>query len=242
MLRKLFPCCCLALVLCFGSFGYAENAPFKVGEVLEYKLYAKTAIYGANEIIKVVSKNTLNGREVYRVHAEMATIGIVKGLYEYSQIEDLVMDAEGFYPYWIRLETKDRSKNQLEEIHFDYAGKKAIRVLTKNGGTETSEIELPGFVQDGLSLQFYLRQDQIAEKPSMIYFYGNGKIKGSNFEIKQISKPIKLESGTYSKYLQIIDYENDITVLIAENQSRLPIYVKKIAKFGSMEMKLSKVN
>ncbi len=242
MLRKLFPCCCLALMVCFGSFGYAENAPFKVGEVLEYKLYAKSAIYGANEIIKVVSKNTLNGREVYRVHAEMTTVGIVKGLYEYSQIEDLVMDAEEFYPYWIRLETKDRSKNQLEEVHFDYVGKKATRVLTKNGETKTSEIELPGFVQDGLSLQFFLRHNQITEKPRKVYFYGNGKINESNFDIKLISKPIKMESGIYSKYLQIIDNDNDITILIAEDQCRLPIYVKKIAKFGSMEMKLSKVN
>jgi hypothetical protein len=242
MFRKLLPFCCLALLLCFGSFGYANESPFRVGEVLEYKLFAKSAIYGANEIIKVVSKDTYHGREVYRIHSEMTTVGIVKGLYNYSQVEDLIMDAEEFYPYWIRLDTQDRSKNQLEEIQFNYVEKKAVRVKTKNGETKTSEIELPGFVQDGLSLIFFLRQNQIQEKPRKIYFYGNGKIDESTFEVKEISKPIQMEGRTYSKYLQIIDNEDAITVSIAENQERLPFYIKKIANFGTVDMRLSKSN
>ena len=242
MFRKLFPCCCLVLLLYFGSLGYANEDAFKVGEVLEYKLYAKSAIYGANEMIKVVSKDTFDGREVYRVHSEMTTVGIVKSLYNYSQTEDLIMDAEDFYPYWIRLNTQDRSKNQLEEIQFNYTAKKATRVMTKNGKTETSEIELPGPVQDGLSLIFFLRQNQITEKPRKIYFYGNGKINESNFDIKTISKPVRIENNTYSKYLQIIDQENQITVLIAENRERLPFFVKKIANFGAVDMRLSKSN
>jgi hypothetical protein len=242
MFRKLIPCCCLAVLLYFGSFGYANEPRFRVGEVLQYKAYARSAIYGANEMIKVVSKDTFSGRDVYRIHAEMTTIGIVKGLYNYSQVEDLVMDAEGFYPYWIRLNTQERSKSQQEEIRFKYDERKATRVVTKNGETRTSEIDLPGFVQDGLSLQFFLRQNRIQEVPHKIYFYGNGHINESNFEVTFISKPIHLESGTYPKYLQITDNENDITVLIAENQERLPISVKKIAKIGAIEMKLSKIN
>ena len=242
MFRKLIPYCCLAVFLCFGSFGYANEFYLRVGEVLQYKAYAKSAIYGANETIKVVSKDTFSGREVYRVHAEMNTIGFVKGLYNYSQSEDLVMDAEGFYPYWIRLNTQERSKVQEEEIRFNYETKKATRVKTKNGVTTTSEIDLPGFVQDGLSLQFFLRQGHIQELPHRVYFYGNGHINESNFDVKSIAKPLRVENVTYPKYLQITDSENDITVMIAENQDRLPILVKKIANIGSIEMRLSKVN
>ncbi|HBF39849.1 MAG TPA: hypothetical protein DDW50_21385 [Firmicutes bacterium] len=242
MVRKLIPCCCLAVLLCFGSFGYANESHLRVGEILEYKAYARSVIYGANEMIKVVSKDTFSGREVYRVHAEMTTVGIVKGLYNYTQVEDLVMDAEGFYPYWIRLNTQEHSKSQQEEIHFNYEVRKATRVVTKNGETSTSEIDLPGFVQDGLSLQFFLRQNRIQEVPHKIYFYGNGHINESNFEVTSVSNPIHLENSTYPKYLQITDNENDITVLIAENRDRLPILVKKIAKIGAIEMRLSKVN
>ena len=77
----------------------------KVGEILKYKVIVKSAIHGANETIKVVSKDTYNGRDVYNIHSQMGTIGLAKGLYNYDQVEDLVLDAEGLYPWFIKLET-----------------------------------------------------------------------------------------------------------------------------------------
>ena len=172
----------------------------------------------------------------------MGTIGLVKGLYNYSQVEDLVLDAEGLYPWVIKLAIQDNKSNQREEISFDYASHKAVRLVSKNGGAqESSEIDLPGFVQDGLSLQFFLRKDQIVDSVNKIYFYGNGSISENTFTVKQISQAVHLECGTYSKCLQIVDDVSKITILVTDNLERLPILIKSIASFGSIEMKLSKI-
>jgi hypothetical protein len=242
MFRKLIPCC-LGLFICFGSIGYANNYHLRIGEVLTYKIIVKSTIHGADEVIKVVSKDTYNGRDVYHIHSEMTTVGIVKGLYNYSQVEDLVLDAEELYPWNIKITTKDRSKFQVEEVRFNYAEKKGLRVLTKDGGApESSEIDLPGFVQDGLSLQFFLRKNQVWNNENKIYFYGHGSVKENAFTVKQASQPIKLECGTYSRYQQINDDESNISVLIADTHERLPIVIKKTANFGEIEMKLVKIN
>jgi hypothetical protein len=172
----------------------------------------------------------------------METIGFIDGLFKYSQVEDLVLDAEGFYPWVIKVTTKDKKHNQYEETRFDYEAQKAVRLRTKNGQVkEPSQIDLPGFVQDGLSLQYYLRREQAGADTNRIYYYENGKIKNITFTVRQVAQTVQLESGTYSKYLQVNDDNSGITVLISQNSERLPIVIKSIANFGAIEMKLSKI-
>jgi hypothetical protein len=248
MFRKIIPCCLGLSLFCLSGLGLVRaNAPnsysLKVGEVLEYKVIVKSAIYGANQTVKVVSKGFYNGRNVYNIHSEMITIGLVKGLTNYSQVEDLVLDAEGFYPWIIKTTTKDNKHDRYEEVHFDYAAKKAVRSVIKDGeAKESSVLDLPGFVQDGLSLQFYLRQDQIGEGVNKIYFLGHSSIKENTFTVKRVSQTIQLECGVFSKYLQIKDDDSSITLLIAETPERTPIVIKSIAKFGAIEMKLAKIS
>ena len=99
---------------------------------------------------------------------------------------------------------------------------KAIRLLTKNGGAIVrSEINLPGFIQDGLSLQFFLRKDQVVNSVNKIYFYGNGSISENTFTVKQASQAIQLECGTYSKCIQIVDDVSKITILITDTSRKV---------------------
>jgi hypothetical protein len=233
----------LGLLFCFGGLGYADGYTPRVGETLVYKVIVKSAIHGADQTIKVVSKDIYNGRDVYNIHSEMGTIGFVKGLFKYAQVEDLVLDAEGLYPWVIKLTLQDSKHNQQEEIRFDYAHQKAYRLITKKSGEQKSEeIDLPGFVQDGLSLQFFLRKDQIVNGVNKVYFYNsNGSISTNNFTVKQSNQAVHLDSGTFSKCLQIIDDVGKFTILVTDNPERLPIIIKSIANFGTIEMKLSMI-
>ena len=241
MFHKIFPYC-LGLIICFGSMGYAEGYTPKIGESLEYKVVVKSAIHGANQTIKVVSKDTYNGRDVYKINSEMMTVGLVKGLYKYYQVEDMVLDAEGLYPWVIKREIRNGGDIQQEETNFDYSNKKARRLLIKNvGAQEWSEINLPGFIQDELSLLYFLRKNQVINSVNKVYFYANGSVKENTYIVKQAGQAIHLECGTYSKYLQIIDKVSKITVLVTDAPERFPIIIKSIASFGAIEMKLLKI-
>lgn len=233
---------CLLLLLCITGLGYTEGYVPKVGEVLEYKVVVKSVIRGAVQTIKVVSKGVYNGREVYNIRSEMTTIGLVKGLYDYSQVEDLVLDAEGLFPWFIKQEVKNGKNIKQEEVSFDYSRKIAVRLLSQNSGTqERTEFCLPDFVQDGLSLQFFLRKDQNINGPNKIFFYNNGLIAENSFEVMRINQPITLESGTFPRYCQIVDNVSQIKISIAETPERFPIAIKKITDFGAIEMKLFKI-
>jgi Protein of unknown function (DUF3108). len=250
MFRKIIPFS-LGLLICLSGLGYARanapvsgsnNFPLKVGEILQYKVTVRSAIYGANQTIRVASKGSYNGRTVYNIHSDMEAVGLVKGLTNYSQVEDLVLDAEGFYPWVIKISTKDNNHDEYEEVRFDYAAKKAVRRLTKNGSEkEPRELDLPGYVQDGLSLMFFLRNDKIGESIDKVYFYNHGSVAENAFNAKEVSQDIQLECGTYHKYLQINDSDSSLMVLIADAPERFPIVVRSIARFGAIEMKLSKV-
>ncbi|HBE77736.1 MAG TPA: hypothetical protein DDW65_08105 [Firmicutes bacterium] len=241
MFRKIILCCLGLLIIGTGLVSANDYSP-RVGEVLHYKVIVKSAIYGADQTVKVVSKGVYNGREVYTIHSEMWAIGLVKGIHNYRQVEDLIMDADGFYPWVIKVNTQDANKSKQEEVRFDYAAKKAFRSVIKNDEPQkNSEIELPGPVQDGLSLLFFLCRDKVADSENQIYFYGNGSIDHITFTTKQATQPVQLDCGTYTKYLQIFDNVSRITVLVTQSPSRIPIVVKKMAKFGMIEMKLSQI-
>ncbi len=242
MFRKIFPYCLVMFVL-VGGLGYTEGYTPRVGEVLEYKVIVKSAIHGGNQKVQVLSKDIYNGREVYRIHSEMLTVGLAKTLFRFQQEEDLILDAEGLYPLFIKKKTQERKETKIEEVSFDYVNKIAIRLYTKNDEPQKcKEIALPGFIQDELSIQFFLRKNQTMNSENKIFYYGNGKIDEKCFKVSQVDQEINLDCGDFSRYIQIIDDISNFSVYVSDTPERLPLVVKTKGNIGLIEMKLVKVN
>jgi hypothetical protein len=249
--KKLILSCGL-FCLIFGSdaVGYTAGHNYtdkqgyspRVGEVLTYKVIAKSFIYGADQTLKVISKSVLSNHNVFNVQYTFNTVGLVWNLTKYHEREELALDEEGMYPLYTKRDIYEGSKQLIEETTFDYILGRASRKVTNNGIIESSEIKLPGYVQDSLSLEFFLRKSLLEEGRKKLYFYSLGTIMEVDYEVTKIKAPLKLECGNYAQYYQIVSDESKITIILADNPERLPLIIRKIAGFGKVEAQLSTIN
>lgn len=260
----------LVLLLGFGNFGYADpsSTPVpgndtqaatpdasgktsdndvmksyspRVGEVLEYDLWVKSIIHGGKQTVKVLSKETgPNGTE-YHVQCSMRTIGLAYSLTKYSEVEDIILDGEGMYPLRIRREVHQGKSISVEKVEFDYKQGVAIRTyFLDNEKIETSQIKLPGIVQDAVSLQFFLRKGNYQKGANKLYYYENGMIDETSYNVSEKSEPLKLACGSYPAYDKIDHNGGKITVLVGQDTYRIPLVIRVIASFGKVEAKLAK--
>lgn len=220
-----------------------DNYEPRVGEVLTYKVIVKSVIHGADQVIKVVSNGSYKNHEVVNVKVSMNTVGMVKGITNYSEVEEMVLDKAGLFPWYFRREVTEADQTDIEEVTFDYQQGIAFRTVMKdNKPKKQSEIKLPGYVQDGLSLPFYLRKGNLKPGQHQLYFYSNGKIDPVVFQLKESNQPLKLECGTYPQSYHISNEQSKITIIVSKNEPRLPLIIQKMAQFGKVEARLINVN
>jgi hypothetical protein len=214
----------------------------KPGEVLEYKLTVKSVIHGGNQTIRVTGLENYKNRPAVTVVSTLTSVGLVKKITGYSETEELILDAEGLYPLRLKREIHDKKKVEVEEVSFDYARKVAIRVLNKtNEPTERSEVKLPGYVQDGLSLQFFLRKSELKAGNYKVYFYSNGSVEEISYGIREVNQSLQLDCGKYSGYWMADNPKAGITIVLSKDEDRLPLIIRKINNIGKFESKLVKV-
>lgn len=226
----------------FSAIGLTEcNIPPRVGESLQYKVFLKSMIHGADQIVRVIEADTYRDRPVIKVQSVMDSVGLAKSLTKFTEKEEMILDREGLYPWIIRREVSDKDEIETEEVTFDYPNNVAVRIYSKNNGPqERSEIQVPGYVQDNLSLQFYLRKNY-SQKENQLYFYSDGEIKKISYQIVEISETLKLDCGQFSKQYKVHNPEKNITILISDTPEHYPLVIQKIGKIGKIEAKLVEI-
>ncbi len=213
----------------------------RVGEFLEYEVIVKSMIHGANQIVRVIESGVYQDRPVIKIQCVMDSVGMVKSITKYKETEEMILDLEGLFPWVIRHEISDKDGVETEEVTFDYPNGVAVRVFSENGGPkERTEIQVPGYVQDVLSLQFYLRKN-ISLGDNEVYFYSGGKIKKISYQVTEIVEPLKLKAGDFQKYYQVNNPDKNITILISKTPERYPLAIQKIGKIGKIEAKLATI-
>lgn len=213
----------------------------RVGETLEYDLWVKSIIHGGKQTVKVLSRESGQDRDQVHVRCAMKTIGIAWNLTKYSEVEDVILDGKGLYPLSIRREIHQGKTISVEKVEFDYTRGIATRSYSVDGGkVETSEIKLPGIVQDAVSLQFFLRKGDFQKGINKLYYYENGMVEETSYQVSEGTETLKLGVGTYSKYYRIDHSGGKITVLVAQDTYRIPLVIRVLASFGKVEGKLVK--
>lgn len=221
-----------------GSNGYLP----RVGETLDYDLWVKSVIHGGKQTVKVLSRDSDPDGDVFHVQCTMKTIGLAYTLTKYSEVEDVILDGNGIYPLSIRREVHQGKSTSIEKVEFDYKNGIATRsYYVDNGKIETTEIRLPGIVQDAVSLQFFLRKGDFQRGANKLYYYENGMIDETSYNVVEGTAALKLACGTYDRYLRIDQNGGKITVLVAQDNYRIPLVIRVLASFGKVEAKLVKI-
>ncbi|HEX3044292.1 MAG TPA: DUF3108 domain-containing protein [Bacillota bacterium] len=248
LFRELFFISGLLILSGIGMAGFSKGAAPdldgftpQVGEVLEYKMILKSVIHGANQTVKILSKEEFEGHQVLNIRSNLTSVGLVKSLSNYSETEDIKIDAESFYPRWIRREIHNGGKQQLEEVYFNYETMTAERELTRtDGSSQKVTLKLPGMVQDGVSLPFFFRKG-LGRSPNHVFFYSEGSITEVVCQITLCNTPVRLKSGNYTGYYQFTDPDSQITIMIGSQGARVPFLIRMIATFGKIESQLVKL-
>ena len=266
MFRNLMICCLvcsLVLGLGLGNFSYANLDPSpdtnianptpgadinpnnylpRVGEVLDYDLWVKSIIHGGKQTVKILSQEQLGDRNVIHVQCAMWTIGLVRSLAKYSETEDLTLDRDGLYPLTIRREVHNGSSTTIDNLKFDYDKGVATRTYCVDAGNDDiTEFKLPGFVQDAVSLQFFLRKGDFHDGMNKLYYYENGTVDETSFSVSKVNQALTLRCGTYPNYDRIDHRDGKITVLVSRDTYHLPLEIKVLASFGKVEAILTKI-
>jgi hypothetical protein len=198
-------------------------------------------IHGADQTVRVVESGYYRERPVLRIESNMDTVGLANAITKYREWEEIILDAEGLFPWIIRRQVSDKDGLESEEVTFDYPNGSATRALSKNGGPkEWTEFQIPGYVQDVLSLQFYLRKN-ISPGDNRIYFYSDGEIKEISYQGTENQETLSLECGEFDRYYQIDNAEKRITILLSAAPQRYPLVIRKIGKIGKIEAKLVQI-
>ena len=198
----------------------------------------RSMMHGADQSVRVVESGNYRERPALKIQSNMDTVGLAKTLTKYREWEEIILDLEGLFPWVIRRQVSDKDDLETEEVEFDYDNGSALRTVSKNGGPkERTEIRVPGYVQDVLSLQFYLRKN-ISLGNSRIYFYSDGEIKEISYQGTENPEPLTLESGEFKKHYRIENAEQKITILLSATPERYPLVIRKIGKIGKVEAKL----
>ena len=218
-----------------------DYVPPRIGECLEYKVVVKSMMHGADQSVRVVEANVYQGRPVLVIQSKMETVGLVQTLTKYQETEEIILDLEGLYPWVIRRRVSDKDGSENEEVIFDYSKGTAVRTVSENGGPQKrTKLKVPGYVQDVLSLQFYLRKNT-SLVDNQIYFYSDGEIKEISYQATLSKEPLTLECGQFGQYYQINNTEKKIIILLADTSERYPLVIRKIDKIGKIEAKLSEI-
>jgi hypothetical protein len=221
--------------------GTAVFSP-RIGEVLEYRVWVKSVILGGRQTFKITAADVVQDHTVLKVQYELKTTGIAWNLTKYFEKENLIIDRNGLYPLMIRREIHQGEVVTVEETNFDYAkGTLSRSVFVDGVNKETKELKLPGIVQDGVSLQLFLRKGDFHKGYNKLYFYGNGIIEEAEYMVSELSEPVSLESGTYSDYYRIEYGKGNILVFIAKDTYRTPFNIRVTALFGKCDARLFKI-
>src|SRR5690606_28795941 len=109
-----------------------DYVPPRIGECLEYKLFVKSMMHGADQSVRVVEATFYRERVVLVIQSKMDTVGLVQVLNEYHGTEESILDVEGLYPWVIRRIISDEDGSETEEVIFDYSKGTAVRTVSKN--------------------------------------------------------------------------------------------------------------
>ena len=220
-----------------GTTGFTP----RIGEILEYDVWAKSICAG-KQTFKILAQDTFKDHKVLKIWNELKTIGLVWRFTKYSVKEDLIVDQNGLYPLSIRLENRQGKAISVENTEFDYTKAISLRTLSIDGVTkESMEQQIPGLVQDSVSLQLYLRKGIFQKGLNKLYFYEKGTIEAKEYEVVEVNQELKLLVGNYSGYYKI-DYDKGKIIILLAKDTYIPLVINVMSPYiGKIEARLTRI-
>jgi hypothetical protein len=215
-----------------------ENLAFGVGEFLQFDIgygfiNAGTATMEVREVIDY------NGRPAYQIVSTARSNKFFSSFYPVRDRVETIIDAVGLFSW--------KFDKQLREGKYRSHRKYAFDQINHNVVYKGDTIEVPPYVQDALSILYYVRTQKLEVGKSLyvenftdgknypleVKVHGREKVdtKAGHFDCL-VLEPLLRSSG-------IFKHEGKLTVYVTDDRMRLPVLMKSKVVVGSITAELT---
>jgi hypothetical protein len=237
--------CCSALNLSAAPFTALSN-----GERFTYKVGFAIFPHAGDIVISASSEKSAEGRSLLRVTTETASRGLVRGLYEFENTANVLIDVASGRALSVHESGSDPKRATDSDLTFDYE-KRIAHYVDRSRPERTTDIPIPdGDPLDLISALVQTRDWSLkpGEKRDVLVQFGHDlyplSIYAEGFE--EVRTPIgKFKTLVLAPRMDrdpkgVFKRGGEIKVWIAQDGSRLPVKMQLKLKFGTASLLLTK--
>jgi len=231
----------LFIILVLISFNYGQVEPFKVGEKLTYSLKFNVLSVGKG-YLSVEPSESIRGVPTHHLRFEAKTSGLADRIFRIRDKIDIWANKQDLTLLKITKKIREGKYHRNFNTEIDYT--KSIAVTNNNS------IKIDGLVRDPYSLLYYLRTVPL-EIGQIMDFTTFDQNKITNFQIivedkETVETPIGnfpcLVVTPFREGKSLLKDEGDMQIWFSDNEFRMPVQIKIKLNYGTMTLKLRKVN
>ncbi|MBM3858469.1 MAG: DUF3108 domain-containing protein [Verrucomicrobia bacterium] len=159
------------LLLLLAAAASGEDAPFRVGEKLGYRIYWGPFEAG-HATLEVAGIETVDGHDCYHLVVRAKTTGFVDMLFHVDNIMESWLDVKELRTVRYRQHRIEGKHTKRSETCYDYTNKRYTITNHLNGATYTLPLDQP--LQDIVSAAYYVRTQPLALHRSLEFFVNAG--------------------------------------------------------------------
>ena len=231
-------------------FGFSQNQPFKIGEVINYRIYYNVGFVwmNAGEVYFKVFNKTIRDKDYYHYKSYGRTINSYDWFYEVRDTYESIANKKTLLPIAYSRNTNEGGYSVNNRYIFSYS-KKQIYSNTENSDQpqEKDTLALKQYTYDPLSMIYYARsidfsKYKVGEKipirllmSNKIYdlyirYLGEEKVKDRNDkEYDCIKFSALLVEGS------IFSGGEDMTVWVTNDDKKIPVVIEAKILVGSIK-------
>jgi hypothetical protein len=242
------------LLLAASLSGAAEQAlelppkgiqAFHPGEILAYDV-SWSGMFSAGTVTMTVEKSTLQGgREVLRFVVQGRTHGLMDKLFPVNDTVRSVFDPLLMQSCSYSLRESYGKKKRLRVTEFDHVNRTAVCRLNED---PPETLAIPGPVQDGLSLLYFLRtkEDLMIGRQMDIDVVDSGKnwtIEVSILDREKVTTAAgefdTIKIRTHPKHKGGVTGKGEVFLWLTDDSRKVPVLMKSTLKVGSFVFELA---
>jgi len=217
-----------------------ENTAFNVGEHLTF-VVRWGPISAGRAVMSIPEITWINGRPSYHIISLAESNPFFSTFFKVRDRLESFVDKEGIFSWRFEKHLREGKFRADYSVTFDQYRRKII--------TKSDTLDAPAFVQDILSIFYYIRTQPLEVGTSIqVMNFADGKIYPVEVKILR-RETVKVRAGTFRcvvvepvlKGRGVFGQKGKLKVWLTDDEKRIPVLMKSKAVFGSIIIELEKM-
>lgn len=221
------------------TFGrYIDNVSFGTNEMLKFDINYGF-INAGTATMEVLNLIEYENRPCYQILTTATSNSFFSSFYKVEDSVESIVDAVGMFSWHFKKKLREGKYKSDRKYSFDQRNNQVIY--------NEDTIAVPSFVQDVLSLMYYIRTQELTPDKSI---FADNFTDGKHYsiEVKVIKRErITVEAGTFDCILVepllqsvgVFKHEGKLSVWLTDDRLKMPVLMKSKVLVGSISAELT---